>query len=118
MRTLSSAPSTPSTNSGTERAPVAELAEASGSLAPSVEGGRRCLILSKIAASFVYFEEYDRINEAFYAEKQVQKWSRKKKEALINGEIKNLTALSELHAVSEDAFDPFDRLRGLPVVVN
>ncbi len=33
----------------------------------------------------VYFEEYQRIDKAFYREKQVQGWSRKKKEALING---------------------------------
>jgi putative endonuclease len=32
----------------------------------------------------VYFEEFQRIDEAFYSEKQVQGWSRKKKEALIN----------------------------------
>ena len=32
----------------------------------------------------VYFEEYDRIDTAFYREKQVQGWTRKKKEALIN----------------------------------
>jgi putative endonuclease len=33
----------------------------------------------------VYFEEFQRIDDAFYREKQVQGWSRKKKEALING---------------------------------
>lgn len=33
----------------------------------------------------VYYEEYNRIDEAFYQEKQIQGWSRKKKEALING---------------------------------
>ncbi|MFD1550741.1 GIY-YIG nuclease family protein [Putridiphycobacter roseus] len=37
----------------------------------------------------VYVEEFSRIDHAFYREKQVQGWSRKKKEALINGE-KNL----------------------------
>ena len=31
----------------------------------------------------VYFEEYARIDEAFYREKQVQGWSRKKKDAFI-----------------------------------
>ncbi|WP_254771985.1 hypothetical protein [Thermophagus xiamenensis] len=33
----------------------------------------------------VYFEEFQRIDEAFYREKQVQGRSRKKKEALIDG---------------------------------
>lgn len=42
----------------------------------------------------VYSEEFQRIDEAFYREKQVQGWSRKKKEALINGEFDKLTHLS------------------------
>ncbi len=43
----------------------------------------------------VYYEEFDRIDEAFYREKQVQGWSRKKKEALINGEHQMLPRLSK-----------------------
>ncbi len=42
----------------------------------------------------IYFEEFKRIDEAFYREKQVQNWSRKKKEALINGELDKLIYLS------------------------
>lgn len=42
----------------------------------------------------VYYEEYQRIDEAFYREKQVQGWSKKKKEALINGEFEKLPELS------------------------
>lgn len=33
----------------------------------------------------VYFEKYRQINDAFYREKQIQKWRREKKLALING---------------------------------
>lgn len=33
----------------------------------------------------VYVEEFDRIDEAFYREQQIKKWSRAKKEALISG---------------------------------
>ncbi len=42
----------------------------------------------------VYFEEYERIDDAFYREKQVQKWRRKKKEALIYGHFNQLPELS------------------------
>jgi putative endonuclease len=42
----------------------------------------------------VYFEEFTRIDEAFYREKQVQNWNRKKKEALINGKHNDLIHLS------------------------
>jgi putative endonuclease len=42
----------------------------------------------------VYFEEFQRIDEAFSREKQIQGWSRKKKEALINGKQEILPELS------------------------
>jgi putative endonuclease len=45
----------------------------------------------------IYFEEFTRIDEAFYREKQVQNWNRKKKEALINGEMNKLTNLSKAY---------------------
>jgi len=41
-----------------------------------------------------YFEEFDRIEDAFLREKQIQGWSSKKKEALISGNIKELKKLS------------------------
>ncbi len=42
----------------------------------------------------VYYEEFQRIDEAFYREKQIQGWSRKKKEALINSEQNLLPKLA------------------------
>lgn len=38
----------------------------------------------RLPVELIYFEEYKRIGDAFYREKQIQKWSRVKKEALIN----------------------------------
>ena len=43
----------------------------------------------------VYYEEYSRIDEAFYREKQVQGWSRKKKLALIEGKPELLPQLAK-----------------------
>jgi putative endonuclease len=48
-----------------------------------------------LPVKLIYFEEYNRIDEAFYREKQVQGWSRKKKEALINGTNTDLKKESE-----------------------
>jgi len=48
-----------------------------------------------LPVKLVYYEEYKRIDEAFYREKQVQGWCRQKKEALINGEYKKLHDLAE-----------------------
>ena len=43
----------------------------------------------------IYFEEYDRIDVAFYREKQIQGWSRRKKEALIEGRLEDLPLLAK-----------------------
>ena len=47
-----------------------------------------------LPVKLVYFEEFDRIDEAFYREKQVQGWSKKKKETLINGQSEKLHELA------------------------
>ena len=43
----------------------------------------------------MYYEEYDRIDEAYYREKQIQGWSRKKKLALIEGNEEKLSKISK-----------------------
>jgi len=48
----------------------------------------------RLPVKLIYYEEYPRIDEAFYREKQVQGWSRKKKEALINGKPELLPKLA------------------------
>ena len=48
-----------------------------------------------LPVKLIYYEEYDRIDLAFYREKQVQKWSRKKKKALMNGEFGELPGLAK-----------------------
>ena len=48
----------------------------------------------RLPVELVYLEEFTRIDLAFHREKQIQGWSRKKKEALINGEQNQLPRLS------------------------
>ena len=48
----------------------------------------------RLPVKLVYYEEYDRVDFAFAREKQIQGWSRKKKEALINKEYHKLPELS------------------------
>ena len=47
-----------------------------------------------LPVELVYFEIFARIDWAFYREKQIQGWSHKKKEALINGDLQKLKELS------------------------
>lgn len=53
----------------------------------------------RLPVKLVYFEEFDRIDEAFYREKQVQGWRRQKKEALINSNFNKLPELSKKKVV-------------------
>lgn len=39
----------------------------------------------RLPVELMYYEYYERIDEAFYREKQVQGWTRRKKEALMDG---------------------------------
>jgi putative endonuclease len=49
----------------------------------------------RLPVELVYCEEYDRVSDAFYREKQVQGWRRAKREALINGNPELLPALAK-----------------------
>lgn len=49
----------------------------------------------RLPVKLVYCEEYDRVADAFYREKQVQGWTRRKREALINGNPELLPALAK-----------------------
>lgn len=51
----------------------------------------------RLPVKLVYYEEYRHVSLAFYREKQVQGWSRAKKEALINGSYNDLPELSKAY---------------------
>ncbi len=55
-----------------------------------------------LPVELVYYEEHQRIDQAFYREKQIQGWSRKKKEALIKGEFDKLPGLSKNYTDKSD----------------
>lgn len=65
-----------------------------------------------LPVKLVYFEEFMRIDEAFYREKQVQGWSRKKKEALVNGFLNTLHELAECKNDSHFKNVPFGSAQG------
>ncbi len=71
-----------------------------------------------LPVKLVYFEEFQSIAEAFYREKQIQGWSRKKKEALIKS-WGLADPSEELHRLSECTneshyknYVPFDSAQG------
>jgi putative endonuclease len=49
----------------------------------------------RLPVELVYYEEFDRIDLAFFREKQVQGWNREKKEALIKSDANLLNKLAE-----------------------
>jgi len=60
----------------------------------------------RLPIQLLYYEEFQRIDDAFYKEKQVQGWSRKKKEALIKNNYSDLVNLAicqnETHSDNND----------------
>ena len=50
---------------------------------------------NRLPVKLVYYEEYEKVENAFYREKQVQGWGRKKKEALIKNMPEDLHKLAE-----------------------
>lgn len=55
----------------------------------------------RLPVKLLYTEEYNRIDKAFY-KKQVQGWSRKKKEALIKGQFQDLICLAKNYTENGD----------------
>ena len=49
----------------------------------------------RLPVKLAYSEEYERVSDAYAREKQVQNWSRAKREALINGNREMLPALAK-----------------------
>jgi predicted GIY-YIG superfamily endonuclease len=49
----------------------------------------------RLPVKLIYAEEYERISDAYNREKQVQNWSRAKREALINGKYELLPPLAK-----------------------
>jgi len=50
---------------------------------------------ARLPVLLVYYEEYEKIGDAFYREKQIQNWNRKKKQALMDGNLENLPELAK-----------------------
>lgn len=54
-----------------------------------------------LPVKLVYFEKFDRIDQAFYREKQIQGWGQKKKKALIEKKWNDLQQFSIAHRDKE-----------------
>ncbi len=63
--------------------------------------GKGCSYTKKrLPVELVYYEEFDRIDDAFAREKQIQGWNREKKEALITLQFEKLPFLSSSKKLS------------------
>ena len=63
---------------------------------------------SRLPVKIVFLEEFSRIDEAYFREKQVQGWSRKKKEALMRNDWQALHDLAVCQNESHYAAGSFD----------
>jgi len=78
-------------------------------LAQHQEGEGSNFTKKHLPVKLVYVEEFERIDEAFAREKQVQGWSHRKKKALINGEYGKLPELSK-NCASTGSANNFDKI--------
>lgn len=56
----------------------------------------------RLPVELVYGEEYNRVADAYYREKQVQNWGRAKREALISGNVELLPPLAKKKFVKKE----------------
>ena len=61
----------------------------------------------RLPVKLVYCEYFDRVDDAFYREKQVQGWSRRKKQALIEGDKEKLVEYSRNYTQHPPVATPF-----------
>ena len=64
----------------------------------------------RLPVKLVYCEYYDRVDDAFRREKQIQGWTRRKKQALIAANMEQLVEFSRAHA-SAPLPEPLDTER-------
>ena len=78
-----------------------------------------------LPVELIYYEEFQRIDDAFRREKQVQGWTRIKKESLIKSELNKLHELSECKNETHFTFlktrispisAPFDSAQGTAAI--
>ncbi|MBI3133378.1 MAG: GIY-YIG nuclease family protein [Bacteroidetes bacterium] len=59
---------------------------------------------TRLPVTLIYYEEFERIDFAFYREKQVQNWSHKKKLALIENRFNDLHYLARCQNQTNSIF--------------
>ena len=64
-------------------------------IAQHEEGAGARYTSRRLPVKLMYWEEYERVEDAFQREKQVQKWSRAKRKALIAGNEELLSVLAK-----------------------
>lgn len=67
----------------------------------------------RLPVKLVYYEEYERRDEAFYREKQIQGWSKKKKETIIEKKMGLLEDLSICN--NETSYKNFIKVTSTPI---
>jgi putative endonuclease len=71
---------------------------------------------NRLPVKLIYYEKFPRIDQAFYREKQVQGWCRKKKEALINGCPELLPQLAVAYRDRDGGFECLNHRQVIDVV--
>lgn len=69
----------------------------------------KCYTFGRRPIELVFYQEFLDSNQAILFEKKIKKWSRSKKEALINGDFDKLQWISECRNATHYKFKPDDK---------
>lgn len=72
---------------------------------------KSCYTYSRRHIELVFYQSFSDVNQAIMFEKKIKKWSKSKKEALINNNLHLLKSLSECKNETNSKF--FDNKRGI-----
>ena len=67
---------------------------------------KTCFTYKRRPVKFIFFQEFNDINQAIAFEKKIKKWSAEKKFALANGNFDLLQLLSECRNASHSKYEP------------
>ena len=67
---------------------------------------KNCFTFERRPLELIFYQDFNDVEQAIYFEKKIKKWSRKKKQALADGDYEMLEILSESRNATHHKYKP------------
>ena len=67
---------------------------------------KNCFTFERRPLELIFYQDFNDVEQAIYFEKKIKKWSRKKKQALADGDYEMLEILSECRNATHHKYKP------------